>query len=158
MISLLLLGGLSGCTTLDPQTTAATQYVNSVQPLMVENSLLSERLLLLASQIYNEKVPEDGFSPVWNDEIVPLAEHLHIQADSTEVPSEWQDLHENLVVIWSDRASAYRSMGEAIILADRTRWDEARRLEGQVVKREETWFQSVGSQLGQYDLTLEQYP
>ncbi|MEZ4321372.1 MAG: hypothetical protein R3F61_28125 [Myxococcota bacterium] len=158
MIPTLLVGALLGCSTLDPKTSAATEYVNDVQPLMLENSLLAERLLQLAAMSYNDTVPEAGFAPTWNDEIVPLAEHIHIQADSVEVPSDWKDLHDNLVVIWSDRASAYRSMGEAIVLADRKRWKEARELEGQVVKREETWFQTVASQLGQYDLTLEQYP
>ncbi|MCB9677883.1 MAG: hypothetical protein H6737_22480 [Alphaproteobacteria bacterium] len=158
MIATLLLAGLMGCATLDPKTAAATEYVNDVQPLMLENSLLAERLLKLASQVYNEDVPQAGLSPAWNDEIVPLAEHIHIQADAVDVPDEWKDLHDNLVVIWSDRASAYRSMGEAIVLADRKRWKEARELEGQVVKREETWFQTVSTQLSQYDLTLEQYP
>lgn len=158
LFPVLVMGSLTGCATLDPETAAATEYVNDVQPLMLENSLLAERLLVLASRLYNEDVPEDGFAPLWNDEIVPLAEHLHIQSDATKVPEAWKERHDNLVVIWSDRATAYRAMGEAIVLADRKRWKEARELEGQVVKREETWFQGVSSELAPFDLVLEQYP
>ncbi len=155
---LLAFTGLTGCAALDPDTAAATSYVNAAQPLMLENSLLAERLLTLSAQVYNDDVPKEGFVEPWNDEIVPLAQHVHIQADETEVPSEWRDLHDQLVVIWSDRASAYQSMGEAILLADRSRWNKARELEGQVVKREEAWFQTANTQLAPFQLEIEQYP
>lgn len=156
----LLLGAaaMSGCSSQSPQTRSAIEYLNAVQPVMLENSLLAERVLGMAAQIYDRDLPPDGFGPPWAQDVVPIATHLPLQAELLTVPEEWREPHDNLVAIWTDRASAYQGMSEALALADRPRWKSARDLVVQVVEREETWFINVNARLGTMELQLDQYP
>lgn len=157
MITPLFILAVVGCTS-DPKRNAAATYVNSVQPLMLENRHLSERRLQIAAQLYNDDVPEDGVLGRWNTDVVPLSTHLHQQAAAVDVPPEWKDVHANLVVTWKDRSHAYIAMSEALRLSDKAKWDEARKLHSAVLKREETWFESVKARLAPMDLEIDPYP
>lgn len=149
---------LVACNALDPATRDATQYVSDVQPLMLENARLSERLLQMAAQVYNQQVPEDGLARPWVDEVTPLAQHLAIEAENTPAPADWKEDHTSLVVIWTDRAAAFRELSEALVLADLDRWTSGRDGVASYVKREEQWFRSVNDRLRPFDLEIQQYP
>lgn len=149
---------LAACNALDPATRDATQYVSDVQPLMLENARLSERLLLMAAQVYNQDVPEDGLARPWIEEVAPLAQHLAIEAENTPAPADWKADHTSLVVIWTDRSVAFRELGEALVLADQDRWMAGRDAVASYVKREEQWFRTVNDRLRPFELEIEQYP
>lgn len=149
---------LSGCAYFDPELGAAIEYIEKVQPLMAENSLLAERTLVLASELHDKKADDAKVLEVWTNEIVPLSQHLHMQAGQLDPPELWKDSHGELVTIWTDRTAAYRDFGEAIVLADSERWDRARTQYQTMIDREQAWFQGTAARLQPYELTLEQYP
>jgi hypothetical protein len=153
-----LIAWLAGCTTADPERNAAATYINTVQPLMLENRLLADQRNRIAAGIYNGTLGDAEIVKAWNEDIIPLSTHLHQQAALVEVPPEWVDMHATLVVTWQDRSHAYIGMADALALADEARWDEARKLHGLVVKREENWFDSARGRLAPLDLELEQFP
>lgn len=147
------------CPSIDPQERAAIEYANALQPLMLENSLLAERMLFMAARVYNNDLPkEGGLTPTWTSEIVPLARHLAVQAENTPVPDEWKEDHAALVVIWTDRANGYQGLGEALVLADRKRWKAARDLLGSVTQNEERWFMKVNAKLRPMEFDIDAYP
>ena len=43
------------CASFDPDLRATTEYLQRLEPLLVENGLLAERVLVSAADIYNEK-------------------------------------------------------------------------------------------------------
>ncbi|MCB9671726.1 MAG: hypothetical protein H6734_19765 [Alphaproteobacteria bacterium] len=149
---------LLGCPASDPERNEAARYITEVQPLMLENRLLAERRLQLAAEIYNGRMEGDALVKRWDEEVVPLSRHLHMQAELVEAPDAWKELHTTLVTTWTDRSRAYTDMGEALALSDKKRWEDARALHGSVLKREEQWFDSVRNRLAPYELELQQYP
>ncbi len=158
MSTILLIALLGACTTVEPERNDAASYINAVMPLMLENRMLSERRLQIAAGLYNKKLPNDAVVQKWNTEVIPVSAHLHHQAGLVEVPESWADPHANLVLTWTDRTHAYTAMAEALALADEKRWEQARNLHGEVIKREELWFESCRSRLAKWDLELEQFP
>ena len=114
---------LWGCSAFDTERSAAVQYLEAVQPLMVENRLLTDETLSLAALVHDEAIPEDGLALRWSSTVVPLSQHLRgSSASQIDPPPEWSDLRANLTSIWADRAVAYRDMGDAIVLADESEW------------------------------------
>jgi hypothetical protein len=147
---------LGGCGASDDET---TQYLNALQPLMQENGLLAERVLLQAAKIYNnEAVKPDQVADAWIHEIVPIAEHLHNQASFVAPPSSFATTHADLVLIWGDRALAYRNLGEAIQTGNTDEWNKARELANQVKLREERWFDTLNGALAPSNLMVDPYP
>lgn len=150
----------SACGPFDPETRAHRAYIRQVQPLLVENSLLAERVLVLAADVYNrkDKVDTEAMARMWTSDVVPLAEHLHSHATFVEPPPEWVDAHGQLVDIWSDRAQAYRAIGESITMADPDLWKNARELTDTVKLREEEWFRNANLRLAPKSLSVDQFP
>jgi hypothetical protein len=155
LIPLTLFLGLSGCTAGDDDT---TRYLTALQPLLQENGLLAERVLLQASKIYNEAVKPDQVSEAWIHEIVPVSEHLYNQAGFVQPPSTYAQTHADLVLIWGDRALAYRNLGEAIQTGNSDEWNKARDLANQVKLREEKWFDTLNQSLAASNLSVDPYP
>jgi len=155
LITLPLLASLTGCAPGDDDT---TRYLTMLQPLLQENGLLSERVLLQASKIYNEAVKSDQVADAWIHEIVPVSEHLHNQASFVQPPSAYAQTHADLVLIWGDRALAYRNLGEAIQTGNSDEWNKARDLANQVKLREEKWFDTLNQGLATSNLSVDPYP
>lgn len=148
----------SACTNLDPASAATTDYLTKLQPLLQENSLLAERVLFQAAAIYNEAVKPEQVAESWTTDIVPIAEHLAHQASFVAPPEPYATRHEQLAVIWTDRAGAYRNLGEAIRTADAEQWNAARRAADDVKLAEERWFDDLNEQLAGQGLVVDPYP
>ena len=157
-MSPLLTFALAGCAGLDPASSSTTVYLSELQPLLQENSLLAERVLFQAAQIYNESTKPEQVANVWTVEIVPLSEHLASQAEFVSAPDPYSSRHGDLVKIWSDRAVAYRNLGEAIKTADAEQWNDARKQADDVKLREEKWFDGLNEQLAPQGLVIDPYP
>lgn len=149
---------LASCQPIDPATTATTEYLTRLQPLLQENSLLAERVLFQAAAIYNEAAKPDQVASAWSSDIVPVAEHLHHQAAFVAAPDVWSLNHNELVEIWGDRAAAYRNIGEAIKLADAASWKSARELAEGVKLREEKWFDALNAAVAPMGMVVDPYP
>lgn len=145
------------CTT-DSATRSASTYVEQLNPLLQENSLLAERVLFQAAAIYNNAARPDDVASKWETDITPIAEHLHFQAKLVQPPEEWTEQHGALVVIWGDRASAYRDISEGLRLADRERWDRGSKAAEEVKLSEEDWFTAVNEKLATINVALDAYP
>ncbi|MEQ1504795.1 MAG: hypothetical protein ABMB14_21340 [Myxococcota bacterium] len=155
MIAITVLWALVGC---GGPGDATSQYVGSLQPLLQENGLLSERVLSLAAEIYNDASKPQQVADKWGREVVPVAEHLANQASIVPAPAEFTPDHQELVQIWGDRASAYRRLSEAIQTGDTDQWNTARDLADQVKLREEKWFDRLNDRLAPAGVLVDPYP
>jgi hypothetical protein len=142
----------------DDATRSARAYVEQLEPLLYENGLLAERLLLAAADAHDDRVAPTALHTTWTTDLRPLAEHLAWQAAATSPPPEWAGRHERLVAAWSDRATAYRLIDEAARAGDREEWRRAREQADRATIAEERWFSEMDVELAPYGLALDQYP
>ncbi len=149
---------LASCAQFNPALREDRAYVRALMPLLQDNALLSERVLVEAAAIYNEKSEPEKLGDTWAAEIVPLAEHLHNQSAFVQAPETWTEHHGELVDIWGDRARAYRTLADAIATADDEQWRTARDLADGVKLAEEKWFQSANERLTPNGLAVDQFP
>ena len=145
------------CSSSSPTRTASI-YVGQLQPLLQENSLLAERVLLQAADLYNNAARSEDVVQKWETDITPVAEHLHFQAKHAEVPEEWSERHDQLVRIWGDRGGAYRDITEGLRLVNRERWDRGTKSADEVKLAEEDWFVAINEELGAINVSLDPYP
>lgn len=151
-----LAGWMVACTS--PAKQSAADYVGRVQPLMVENSALSEQVLLEAAAVYNEAAGPKDVAAAWETRIVPLSEHLATQASLVAPPPDYAGTHASLVKIWNDRAMAYRALSEATRTANAELWNAARTKVDQVNAQETAFFNDLNRQLGPMSLQVDPYP
>lgn len=149
---------LAGCASLTSTASTTTVYLTDLQPLLQENSLLAERVLVQAAAIYDEDAKPEQVADAWSTEIVPLAEHLSNQAALVDAPVPYSARHAELVEIWADRAGAYRGLVEAMAAADAERWNAARTRADDVKLAEEKWFDALNEELADQGLAVDQYP
>ena len=121
------IGAGSGCGPLSPDVQRTNAYLKTLQPLLVENGHLAERVLVLAAKTYNKDGDSDALAEGWTSEVVPLAEHLHHQSQGIDAPLLWAEPHAELVESWGERALVYRSLSEALVLGDAQQWAGARK-------------------------------
>lgn len=158
-LTVLALAALVGCGPLSPEAQQANAYVKDLQPLLVENGHVAERVLLLAANVYNQpKTDPEALGAAWTNDVVPLAEHLHHQAQLVEAPAPWVASHAELVDIWGDRAKAYRSLSEALVLTDDQGWTTARTEVTQLKRKEEEWFKKTNTSLAVHGLWVDPTP
>ena len=136
----------------------AADYVVQLQPVLFENAALADRVLALSVAVSEKKATPDQVRKAWDDDIVPLAEHLHAQVSFVQPPSAWAESHAQLVDLWGDRAAAYRSLSIATDEGDEKRWREARALADGVKLHEEDWFRSTNQRLAGWHLSVDPYP
>lgn len=148
---------LTGCVA-DAETRAARAYVEAIEPLLYENGLLARSVLHAAAAVHDGTAAPAATRVRWQDEVVPLAEHLSWQAASTPAPAEWSEAHAGLVEAWSDRASAYRGVAEAVSAGDRERWRAAREAAKGALLAEEAWFRNADLLLAPHGLAVDQFP
>jgi len=150
---------LAGCLQPDPAVLVANDYYERLRPLLLENSLLAERVLFEAARQYN--APEGKGAPVavtWTTDIVPLAEHLHHQASFVTAPEPFADRHEELVDLWGRRALLYRQLGEAVYTSDLSGWTDAKKKNDELKLEEERWFVRLNETLAPIGLVVDPYP
>lgn len=148
---------LAGCA-LDPDAEQAAGYVVDLQPVLFENAALADRVLALSVSVSEKKASPEQIRKAWDDEIVPLAEHLHDQASFVRPPPAWAESHAQLVDLWADRAAAYRALSVAIEEGDEKRWRDARALADGVKLHEEQWFRTTNQKLAGWHLAVDPYP
>jgi hypothetical protein len=153
---LLVAAWFAACT--NPAHEAAADYVVRIQPLLLENSALSEQMLLEAAAIYNEAAGPKDVAEVWERRIVPMSEHLAAQAALTQAPPEYAPTHARLVQIWTDRALAYRIMSEATRTANAELWNASRTKVDEVMANENQFFRDLNTQLAPSSLSVDAYP
>ncbi|NCG17834.1 MAG: hypothetical protein GWP91_02335 [Rhodobacterales bacterium] len=149
---------LAGCGPLNPDVQSANKYLNQLQPLLIENSHLTERVLHQAAGIYNKDGKSDALEARWSNEITPLAEHLHHQSQFIEPPPSWSPHHDELVAIWGSRARAYRTLSESLATANRKSWDAARTEASDAKVQEEIWFKQMNQDLGTLNMGVDPSP
>ncbi len=149
---------LAAACALDPDADQAAGYVADLQPVLFENAALADRVLALSVSATEKKSSPEQIRKAWDDEIVPLAEHLHDQASFVRAPSAWAESHAQLVDLWGDRASAYRALSIAIEEGDEKRWRDARALADGVKLHEEEWFRGANQRLADWHLAVDPYP
>lgn len=147
---------LVGCTSPEKQEAAA--YANMLQPILLENSLVAERILYLSADVYNNSAKPDKLAGAWQQDVVPLAEHLHFQASFIEPPAAWRPPNDQLVRIWADRALAFRGLSEALIVSDPKAWRTSRDLASKAMIDEDTWFKDTNAKLAPFGFGLDQFP
>lgn len=143
---------------MSPAARTAPSYISELAPLLQENGLLAEQVLIVAAGVHNKTLTDDEVVAAWRNDLTPLAEHIRNHADLTEVPIEWSARHVGLVDVWSDRAEAYRALTEALADGDRDSWRVARGVADEVKLREQRWFTDVNEELKPMGITLDQYP
>ncbi len=146
------------CASMDPEMQRATDYVTRLQPLLQENSLLAERVLLQAAVVYNDQVEPKAMVDAWTQDVVPIAEHLHNQSVLVAAPQGYGEAHQQLVIVWGERARAYRDLSEAIYTADTKQWTKAKEDAKNVRIREEEWFEDLNSTLAARGIVVDPYP
>ena len=154
--SISILVGVLACASGPGDSTS--DYLVRLQPLLQENGVLAEQVLFQAASIYNEAVKPEQVADSWTHDVVPLAEHLHNQASFVTAPTEFAQVHTDLVEIWGDRALAYRNLGEAIQTGNIEEWNKARELADSVKLREEKWFDRLNNTLAPSGLIVDPYP
>ena len=143
---------------MSPEAQRDKAYVKDIQPLLVENGHLAERVLLLSAKVYNKDGDPDSVAQAWTRDVVPLAEHLHNQAQFVTPPKSWLEDHDELVGIWGERAQAYRSLSEALVLSDVDAWKQARAQATRVKLAEEEWFKESNKRLAASNLPIDPTP
>lgn len=139
-----------------PQDTAT--YVTQLHPLLQENGLLADKVLEGAADVHDGRASPNTASLVWENEIVPLAGHLHAQAEIVQPPTRWASEHRELVSIWGSRAEGYVLVAEAVNSGDAARWKRGRALADKAKLDEESWFEEVNTRLAPLGIDLDQYP
>ena len=147
-----------GCAVLRPGGAEQVAYLESIEPLLVENSVLSEEVLGLAADVYNGHPAPSDLVGAWRQDVVPLAEHLHAQAVLVKPPDSFIERHKELVEVWAARATVYRDLSEAIVLSDFDAWTSARGRANEVKLREEEWFRTINAEFGTNGLVVDQFP
>ena len=141
-----------------PVARTAPAYVAEIAPLLQENGLLAERVLVVAAKVHDGKLEVGDAAIAWRDEIVPLAVELSDNAALCAPPVEWSTRHAELVDIWTDRAQAYDHLATAMSEADVERWNAARAASDDAKLREEAWFKAVNAEIAPTRITLDQLP
>lgn len=141
-----------------PERLEAEQYAVAVDPLLVENSILSDQVLDLAADVYNGDATPEQTRSRWAEVVVPVSAHIYDQASLVQPPPTWDTWHTDLVEIWGARADAYRELSDAQILADQQLWTAARRKADKAKLDEEQWFTEVNQEFKRFDFTLDQFP
>ena len=149
---------LAGCLQPDPAVLVATDYYQRLQPLLLENSLLAERVLFEAARQYNAGDKPAPVAVTWTTDIVPLAEHLHHQASFVSAPEPFVERHSELVDLWGRRALLYRQLGEAVYTSDLPAWTDANKKNDELKLEEERWFDRLNESLAPIGLVVDPYP
>lgn len=155
---MMLFALMIACAKPGPAEIDAQQYVIAVDPLLLENGLVAQRLLAEASDVYDGKAQGKDVKAAWIDDIAPLTEHLRDQASALSPPPSWNDSHKGLVDIWTIRADGYRDIAEAVVIGDPEMFKLGRDKADTAKLREETWFRDANARLQPYGLYLDQFP
>jgi hypothetical protein len=149
---------LMGCPGTTPEQSEAELYVAQLDPILQENGLVGDIVLMLAADLHDSKLESGAARARWEGDVVPLADHLRDQAAAVQAPAGWAQHHRELVEIWTTRADAYHDASDAIRLGDPERWRAARQRADAAKLREEAWFQDVNRVLAAYGRGVDQFP
>ncbi len=142
-----------------PAATEAEGYVDSLAPALAQNGILAQRFLTEASRVKKKEVDGGQLAELLAKELVPQATELAgTVAAVTPVEPRLGAAHAILVKSWSDRAAAYQALSAAWVAGDLSAWDSAQRQNAMSKLDEERYFTAVNAVLGEWQLSLAQYP
>lgn len=147
----------AGCGT-PPEATDGRDWVEDLQPVLAENGLVWERMLRTAADVHEGKGDADVTALAWNQDLVPLVEHVRDEAALIQPPNAWATDHAAIVAVWAARAEAYRDLSVALRQGDTERWRNARPRADKAKLDEEAWFRTTNDKLRTLGITLDQYP
>lgn len=142
----------------DPEHQKTVDYLTALHPVLQENSLLAERVLVQAAHVYNEDADATAIADQWDHEVVPLADHVATLAAGIQAPPHLSVDHQNLVEIWGQRADAYREAVEGLQTADRARFQEAASATAQITLTEDQWVRAFNARIEPLKLYVDLYP
>lgn len=142
-----------------PEATEAQGYVDSLGPALVENGALAQRFLTEASRVKKKEIDGGQLAEVLAKELVPEATELSRTVSAiAPVEPRLATVHALLVHAWSERAAAYTALSAAWAAGDVAAWDAAMRQNTQAKLEEEQYFAQINGVLGEWDLSVVQYP
>ena len=153
-IAMTLAGGCGA----PPEAKESRDWVEDLQPVLAENGLVWERMLMTAADVHEGKRDADGTALAWNQDLVPLVEHVRDEAALIQPPNGWATEHAALVAVWAQRAESYRDLSVALRQGDTERWRNARPRADKAKLDEEAWFRTTNDKLRPLGITLDQYP
>lgn len=142
-----------------PEQGDAEAYVVAMREPLATNATLAQRFLTDASQVKKHETDGTKLAEELSRELAPQADALAKSVAGIQ-PAELplRDAHGILIRAWSDRALAYGSMRDAWAAGDLAAWDAAQKKNTQSKLDEERYFAEVNRYLGQYQLSVEQFP
>jgi hypothetical protein len=154
---LVLLSAATACGP-DPEHEKTVDYLTELHPVLLENSLLAERVLVQAAHVYNKDAQADEIASAWATEVLPIAESIPVLANEVQPPPHLSVDHNNLVDIWSKRADAYREVVEGLQTADRSRFDAASNATAAITLSEDQWVRAFNAKIEPLRLYVDLYP
>ncbi len=133
-------------------------YADALAPVLLENGLLADQLLILAGAVHDDRVNSSLLTTRWSEEIVVLAERVAIEAAAVPAPPAWRADHASLLAAWKGRAGALRDGASALADGDRAGWESARAAATRAQLDEEAWFRAANDRLGPSGMHLNPHP
>ena len=153
----MLAGTLLACSE-DPRRQQTLDYLERLQPVLYENSLLAQQVLLQAATVYNGTAKPEALATAWEVDVVPMAMHVHTLAGSVEPPDHLAADHAALVQLWQRRADAYRDVAEGQRTANVELFSRAQRDVSAITLSEDQWVRAFNAKLAPMDLYLDLCP
>ncbi len=142
----------------DPEHQKTVDYLTALHPVLQENSLLAERVLVQAAHVYNKDADADAIADAWATEVLPLAQQIPVLAEEVHPPPHLTVDHQNLVSIWTKRAEAYREVVEGLGTADRARFQAASNSTAAITLSEDQWVRGFNAKIEPLRLYVDLYP
>jgi len=149
--------GLGACGP-DPQHEKTVAYLTDLHPVLLENSLLAEQVLVQAAHVYNKDADAPTLIDGWSHQVLPLANHVVVMAEEVQPPEHLASDHAKLVSIWTQRSRAYREVVEGLHTADAARFDAAARETAAITVSEDQWVRAFNDKIGPMQLYVDLYP
>lgn len=153
-LSLALPWLIAGCTTPEHHAEDAA-YAAQMQLITVENSKLRDALLEIASDSAQTGGLTGAGKNAFKTQVVPLQEHILLQAKMVTAPPRWEGHHQELIGLLERRARAYHTLAES---SDANARQQAQAEATQVSLEEGRWYSEVGLKLGQPKRSFSQFP
>jgi len=155
---LLLTGSVSAGCGPDPDHEKTVAYLTELHPVLLENSLLAEQVLVQSASVYNQSAQPGDLERGWASDVLPMAQHVVVMAEEVQAPEHLAADHANLVAIWSKRATAYREVLEGLHTADADRFEAASRKTAEITVSEDAWVRAFNKRIQPMQLYVDLYP
>lgn len=148
---------VSACTE-DPRRVQTIDYLTALRPVLYENALLSEQVLIQAAAVHDGRSTPEVLLAAWDSDIVPLAQHVHVMAEQVQPPESLAPDHRVLLELWGRRSKAYSDVAESLHVANLDDFGTAQREIAAVTLQEDQWVRGLNAKLASMDLFVDLVP